>query len=102
MIQINLGTKQRLTDSENTGTGELGSLGWMYTLLYWKQTTKGLLSGTGSSAQCCAEPGCEGVWGRMDTCVCTAESLCCPPKTTITLLIGCTPIENKNFKKQSD
>ena len=26
----------------------------MYTLLYWKQTTKGLLSGTGSSAQCCA------------------------------------------------
>ena len=26
--------------------------------------------------------------GRMDTCMCTAESLCCSPKTTVTLLIG--------------
>ena len=29
-----------------------------------------------------------GVWGRMDTCICMAESLCCPPKTITTLLIG--------------
>ena len=21
-----------------------------------------------------------GAWGRMDTCVCMAESLCCPPE----------------------
>ena len=35
-----------------------------------------------------------GVWGRMDTCVCVAESLCCPPETITTLLIGFTPIQN--------
>ena len=28
------------------------------------------------------------VWGSMDTCICMAESLCCPPETIITLLIG--------------
>ena len=28
-----------------------------------------------------------GVWERMDTCICTAESLCIPPET-ITWLIG--------------
>ena len=27
------------------------------------------------------------VWGRMDTCICMAESLQCPPETT-TLLIS--------------
>ena len=30
--------------------------------------------------------------GRMDTCICMAESLCCPPETITTLLIGYTPI----------
>ena len=39
--------------------------------------------------------------GRMDTCICMAESLCCPPETITTLLINCSPIENKNFKKQT-
>ena len=39
-----------------------------------------------------------GVWGRMDTCMCMAESLCCPPET-ITLLIDCTPIQNEKLKK---
>ena len=32
------------------------------------------------------------VWGRMETCICMAESLCCPPETVTTLLIGSTPI----------
>ena len=35
------------------------------------------------------------VWGRMDTCTCMAESLCCSPETITTLLIGCTPKQNK-------
>ena len=35
-----------------------------------------------------------GVWGRMDTCVCTAESLRCSPETITTLLIGYTPMQN--------
>ena len=33
-----------------------------------------------------------GVWGRMDTCVCMAESLCCPPEMITTLLMIYTPI----------
>ena len=33
-----------------------------------------------------------GFEGRMDTCICMAESLCCPPETITTLLIGYTPI----------
>ena len=26
----------------------------------------------------------KGVWGRRDTCICTAESLCCPPESITT------------------
>jgi len=43
--------------------------------------------------------GWRGVWGRMDTCICMTESLCYPPETTITLLIGYILIENKKLKK---
>ena len=32
-----------------------------------------------------------GIWGIVDTCVCVAESLCCPLETIMTLLIGYTP-----------
>ena len=39
-----------------------------------------------------------GVWGRMDTRICMAESLCYSPETTTTLLIGYTPIQHKKFK----
>jgi len=40
------------------------------------------------------------VWGRMDICICMAESLCCPLATVTTLLIGYTPIQNKKFSKK--
>ena len=33
-----------------------------------------------------------GIQGRMDTCVCVTESLCCPPETITTLLISYAPI----------
>ena len=33
-----------------------------------------------------------GIWGRMDTCICMAESLFCPPETITTLLISCISI----------
>ena len=43
--------------------------------------------------------------GRMDTCICMAESLGCSPETITTLLIGCTPVQNtkrkKNYRKIS-
>ena len=41
-----------------------------------------------------------GVWGRMDTCICMAKSLCSSPETITTLLIGYTPIQNKKFMKK--
>ena len=39
------------------------------------------------------------VWGRMDTCLCTAEPLCCSPETITTLLVSYSPTPNKPFKK---
>ena len=39
-------------------------------------------------------------WGRMDTCVSVAESLCCSPETISTLLIGYSLIQNKKFLKK--
>ena len=43
-----------------------------------------------------------GIWGRMHTClnIWMAESLCYPPETLKTLLIGYTPIQNKTFIKK--
>ena len=41
-----------------------------------------------------------GIWGRMDTRICMAESLCCSPETVTTLLISYTPIQNKKLKKK--
>ena len=31
-----------------------------------------------------------GAWGRMDTCICMAEFLCCPPATGTALLTDYT------------
>ena len=39
-----------------------------------------------------------GVWGRVATCICKAEFLCCAPETITTLLISYTPVHNKEFK----
>ena len=36
----------------------------------------------------CGSLDARGVWGRMDTWMYMAESLCCPPETITTLLIG--------------
>ena len=66
----------------------------MYTLLYLKWiTNKVLLYSTGNSAQCYVAAWVGGEFGgRMDTCICMAESLCCPSETITTLIIGYTPI----------
>ena len=42
----------------------------------------------------CASLDGRGTWERMDTCTCMAESLCCSPETTTTLLVSYTPIQN--------
>ena len=69
----------------------------MYTLLHLKLVTnKDLLCNTEHSVQCyvVAWMGRE-FKGRMDTCTCMAESLCCSPETITTLLISYTPIKIK-------
>ena len=45
------------------------------------------------------QPDERGVRKGMDTCICTTESLHYSPETVTTLLIGCTPIQNKIFFK---
>ena len=42
----------------------------------------------------CASLDGRGVWGRMDTCVCMADSLHYSPETITTLIVGYTPIRN--------
>ena len=50
---------------------------------------KDLLYSTGSSAEYHVT-GLDGrgVWGKIDTCMCMAESLCCLPEIISTLLIS--------------
>ena len=61
----------------------------MYTLLYLKWiTNKNPLYSKRNSASLDGR----GVWGRMNTCICMAESLCCPPETITTFLTGYAPI----------
>ena len=43
-----------------------------------------------------------GVWGRMETCICMAESLPCSPETITTLLISYTLIQIKSEKNVYD
>ena len=43
-----------------------------------------------------------GIWGRTDTFICMAESLCFPPETITTLFISYTPKLNKKFQKIKD
>ena len=45
----------------------------------------------------CANVDGRGVWGRMNTCMCMAESLRSSPETTTTLLISCTSKQNKKL-----
>ena len=59
-----------------------------------------LLYSTGNSSQLCGRLDGRRVWRRMDTCMCMAESLCCPLATITTLLLGYTPIQNKKLKKK--
>ena len=42
------------------------------------------------------------IWGRMDPCICMAESLRCSPKTITTLLKGCIPVQSEVKKKKNN
>ena len=62
----------------------------MYTLLYLKWITNRVLlvQHRELSSMLHGNLDGRGVWGRMDTCICMAESLCCPPETITTSLIS--------------
>ena len=51
------------------------------------------LQSTWNSVQCYVAAWMGGGLGRMDTCICMAEFLCCSPETITTLLIGYAPIQ---------
>ena len=61
------------------------------------QATRSSWGARGALVSVMWQPGGRGVGGE-GIHVCVAESLCCPPKTVITLLIGYTPIQKKNNK----
>ena len=73
----------------------------MYRLLYLRWITKKDYSiAQGALLNVMWQPAWEGVWERMDTCVCMAQS--CSPETITTLLTGYISIQNKKFfKKES-
>ena len=73
----------------------------MCKLRYLKEiTNKDLLHGTGTLPNVMWGPGWERSLGRMDTCMCTAESLHCSFENNTTLLIGYTPKQKKKLKKE--
>ena len=71
----------------------------MYTLPYLKWViNKDLLYSTGNSAESYVAAWMGGeIGGRIGTCVCMAESLCCSPETITTLLISYIPIQKEKF-----
>jgi len=84
-----------VTREEGWGEGIVREFGIdMYTLLYLKWiTNKDLLfSSRELCSMSCGNLDRKGTWGRMDTCMCMAESLCCLPETITTLLISYTPV----------
>ena len=94
MIQINLQNRKRLTDLETNPQIH----GCLDTPLDLKWITNNDILHSKHMELCsvlCGSQGRRGVWGRMDTRICVAESLHCSPETTTTLLIGCTPKQNK-------
>ena len=56
-----------------------------------------------NSSQCYVAAWMRGEFvGRMDIHVRMAESLCCPPETITTLLIGCISVYRKKLEKEEE
>ena len=71
----------------------------MCTLLCLKWiSSKDLQNGAGNSSLCLGSLAGRGVWGRVDTRVCLAESLCCSPETITTLLTSYVRVCAKSFQ----
>ena len=85
-----------VTSREGRGEGIVSEFGMdMYTRLNLKWITNKDLQGELCSMFFVAAWMGGEVWGRTDTCIRMAESLCCPPETITTLFISYTPMQNK-------
>ena len=73
--------------------------GHVHTAIFKWITSKALLYSTWNAAMSCGSLDGRGIWARMYTFVCMAESLCCPPEPVIKLLISYIPIQNKEVYK---
>ena len=83
--------------------------GWCFSIfillgharLYLKWiTNKDLPYSTWNSAQSSAPAWIGGAWGRVNTCMCRAESLRWSPEAPTTLFISSAPIQKKTFGKK--
>ena len=73
----------------------------IFILLYLKWIiNKDLLDSTWNSAECYVAAWMGGSWGKMDTCICMADSLSCLPETITTWLIAYAPNKIKSFFKK--
>ena len=87
---------------KNEGKGELGSLEWTCTHTNIKMDNQQgpPVEHMEFSSRLCGSLEGRGVWRRRDTCTCMAESLCCPPETITTMLIGHMTIKSKTLNNK--
>ena len=108
MIQMNLQKRKRLTNLENellVARGKEGGKdnqgvwdGHIHTAIFKMDNQGPTVQHRELCSMLCGSLDGRGVWERMDTCICTAESLHCSPETIITFLIGYTQYKIKSFK----
>ena len=70
----------------------------MYALLYFKGPT---VQHKELCLMLCGNLEGRGLWGRMDTRICTAESFCCSPETITTLSISCAYVLSRSAVSDS-
>ena len=64
----------------------------MDTAIFKMDNQRDLLQHRELCSMLCGSLGGDGVWGRMNTCVCMAEPIRWSPETITTLLIGYAPV----------
>ena len=73
----------------------------IYTLLYLKWiANRDPLIAQGTMRNVIGSLDGREMWGRMNTCICMAESLSCAPDTITILLIGYMPIKIKSLNSK--
>ena len=92
--------QDELTSREGRGGGMVSKFGMdMYTRLHLKWITNKDLHRELCS-MCGGSLDGRRVWGRVETCIPAAESLCYPPETITTFFISYTPMQDKKFEKK--